>query len=483
MSLQVGHYDVGGGEKVIGELALNGSESRLTLRSKNELPPYGFVSFISGTGVDGVDVTCVQCVPIGQGTDFGQDGQPRHWLTLFPHYVAIGEGAVDPDSEVFDAVEFTTNDLAEVCFEPGSSGAALLTPEISRGLNVDEEKAKNGGLLVYFNGPQTIAEVETQFGRVLIQNAPTATSGNHGGVSISNRVLVRIDFEEALSFREVERRMHVIRRFLSVVAGRNQVVTSFKLRHKDDRIRDRVASCVVTFTMSAAEEVSRGALSHWDLPLHPTLRTDEFSSVLQQWVERDPDRLEARVSFHDCYIRNSKYTVGRLVAAANMFDLLPDTDAPNDVDLAGDLASAVEEVKEIMRKLPDSPQRNSILGAVGRIKKASLPLKVQHRWEVMSPEFRAALPDMSKVLKFAIQSRNHFVHGSPVTIPDEELYLHIPFLTDALEFVFMASDLSESGWNADRVVPHVGANAHPFTRFKANYPDGVARLKAVGAIK
>lgn len=488
MSVYVGHYDIGGGEMAIGELELSGDKSRLTLRSERELSPYAFASAISGKGLDGKGVTCIQCVPMGQGTDFGHDGRLYHWLSVFPHHVALGERAVDPDDAVYDAIEFTTNDLAKIAFAPASSGVSVLTPEISRNLNVDEAKAKDGGLVVYFNGPPTITDVVTTLGRVRIHHFPSGNSGDHSGISILLRVLLRIDFEKAVSLEDARKRLHVIRRFLSIVAGRNQVVTSFNLRHVDDvavdeNAQDLVASCAVSSPMSALEEVSHGALSHWDLPLHPSIRADEFSLVLRQWVNRDADRLEPRVNFHDCYISSNKYNSARLIVAANMFDLLPDEDAPKDVDVAGDLSAAVSQVREIMQALPETPQRNSILGAVGRLKKASLTAKVLHRWGVMSPVLGSVFPEMDKVLKFAVASRNHFVHGSSVKILDDDLYLSVPFLTDALEFVFVSSDLIESGWSVNGWVSRHMVNSHPMSRFRVSYTDSLARLKALGAIK
>src|SRR5690242_1889239 len=58
-----------------------------------------------------------------------------------------------------------------------------------------------------------------------------------------------------------------------------------------------------------------------------------FSNVLANWLQVHADRREARFRFFGCLAAQRYYTVDRLVAAANMFDILPAAAVPGDVVL------------------------------------------------------------------------------------------------------------------------------------------------------
>ncbi len=482
MSTQVAQFDIGLGEKAIGELVVEGKDATLTLSSGRELDASQFALAISGKGGDGKLVSCVRCIPKGQSVAFDDDGSEYHVLRLFPHYVASGSRPLVPGVPVFTAIEFGTNDLADICFAPGSSGALWQRDDVMRQIVGGDKVVHNGAVAVYFNGPIDIVDAETVVGRVRIRQIPRASTGLSGGIGVSYQFLVRIDFGGSLEFYEAERRMHVVRRFLSIVAGRSQVARTFGLRHIEDKAEFLEPSSVVIACMSTVADAPSRALNWWDLPLHPAARAEEFAEVMVRWLQRDADRLHARVSFHEGFAASYKYTVGRLVAAANMFDLLPDEDAPVDVDVAPELAAAIDQAKLIMKALPDSPQRNSVLDAFGRVKKASLTGKVLHRVEVLRSSLGPKLPEVEAVLKFAVRCRNHFVHGSPIAVSAEALFPLIPFLTDVLEFVFVTSDLIESGWDAKRWASDPTSQSHPLSQFLVGYSAQVAKLKDVGAI-
>lgn len=483
MSVHVAQFDIGTGEKAIGELVIAGKESTLTLSSSRELDASKFAQTISGRGRDGKLVSCVGCVEKGRSVAYNSDGPEYHTLRLFPHYVVSGNRPLIPGVPAFRSMEFGTNDLPEICFVPGSSDSFWAHDDVMRALVGDAKVVREGAVGVYFNGPIDIVEVETVLGRIRVRQLSRASAGLPSGIGISHQFLIRINFNDPVDFYEAERRMHVVRRFLSIVAGRSQVVKTFNLRHVDETAEFAEPSSAVTVCMSIAEDVESATLNWWDLPVHPGVRTEEFADVVGRWLQRDAERLHARVSFHEGFSSERKYTVGRFVAAANMFDLLPDADAPVDVQVSTDLSDAVKEVQEVMKALPRSPQRDSILGALGRVRKASLTGRVLHRAEVLRPSLGATLPAIDEVLKLAVKCRNHFVHGSSIPLSAEVLFAFIPFLTDALEFVFVTSDLIESGWNAERWAVAGTSLSHPLPRFRAGYPIQLAKLKDIGVIK
>lgn len=78
----------------------------------------------------------------------------------------------------------------------------------------------------------------------------------------------------------------------------------------------------------------------------------------------------------------------------------------------------------------------------------------------------------------AVKYRNFFVHGSSGGLDCTKLEPLLPFLTDALEFIFAASDFIDAGWDAKRWNSDVSGFGHSFARFKHNYRHSLAELKS-----
>jgi hypothetical protein len=162
-----------------------------------------------------------------------------------------------------------------------------------------------------------------------------------------------------------------------------------------------------------------------------------------------------------------------------MFDILPKSAVPPDVPIGDDLKSAKSACRDRFRALPQSDERNSVLGALGRIGESSLKQKVRYR----AQKFRAAasewFPDLSLVTDEAINCRNHYVHGGPPRFDYNGNFAAVVFFTETLEFVFGASDLIDAGWDIRSWILQGTTMSHPFGRYRANYSLALANLKAL----
>ena len=98
----------------------------------------------------------------------------------------------------------------------------------------------------------------------------------------------------------------------------------------------------------------------------------------------------------------------------------------------------------MLRKHPSNIDRNSALSALGRIGKPSLPKKVAHRVSIVELSLGGRFPDLQFVAGVAVKCRNFFVHGSAGDIEYAKVEPLVPFLTDALEFIFAASDFIDA---------------------------------------
>ena len=174
-----------------------------------------------------------------------------------------------------------------------------------------------------------------------------------------------------------------------------------------------------------------------------------FCRVMAQWLARDEARIAARAQFSDGLHEEHRFSSVRLIGAANMFDLLPDDAVPSATRLPEDLESARSQARALFKVLPESPERSTVLGALGRIGKPVLKRKIRHRAAIVTAALSHSFLHLERVIDLAVEARNHFVHGSPIDLDlVGEFGASVPFLTLLLQFIYLTSELIESGWDA-----------------------------------
>jgi hypothetical protein len=113
----------------------------------------------------------------------------------------------------------------------------------------------------------------------------------------------------------------------------------------------------------------------------------------------------------------------------------------------GSFSEAREKARSIFRVLVQSPERDSILGDLGRIGRRTLKRKVRERARIVQSAIGEKFPDLEIVLDSAVDCRNRFVHGTDARLTYDQNLQLMAFFTHALKFVFAASDLAECGWD------------------------------------
>jgi len=122
-------------------------------------------------------------------------------------------------------------------------------------------------------------------------------------------------------------------------------------------------------------------------------------------------------------------------------------------------------------------ERNSILGALGRIGKASLKHKIRYRSQNILDVIGSKFPEIHTVIDEAVICRNHYVHGSDPSFDYNTNFDSVQFFTDTLEFIFAASDLVEAGWDVAAWCAKPTSMSHPFGRYRATYFESLGQLK------
>lgn len=189
-----------------------------------------------------------------------------------------------------------------------------------------------------------------------------------------------------------------------------------------------------------------------------------------------PESVSPRRSF-------SNYGINRIVGAANMFDLLPESHAPKKKEPDEVLKAAVRHCRDTFAALPDSFAKQSVLSALGRVGTASLRDRVYHRVERVLAAAGGRFPDLHVPCNHAVLARNHYVHGSKASFDYREHFTEFAFITDTLEFVFAVSDLLDLGWSLETWMGNGLTMSHPFGAYVVDFPMNMQRLqKLVGTM-
>ena len=478
----VGTFTIPSGEEAFGDLLVKGERTLLSIHSESRIPSVGFGATILGTAVTGERLTLIDCQDHGGGASVDRDGSAIFNFNIFPHYLCVGRFHIDPKTASIERVEFSTQDTYRLFTDFNAFGSIHSAEPFMEVLNqLLPTKIKTGDcpIIQYFSGSNPIAKVDTIIGEITVENRPSSSSGGPEGVYIDNKVVISIHKKERMTFTEALDAIQYMRCFLSMAAGRAQTADNIRLILEQSH--DDVPKAVDLY-QSFSHKGTRGDLNKpdaRDIPFDPVRRPDEFNQSIQNWLVRHSTWKNARIRYPGCLEKTPMYDIDRLVAAANMFDILPDTALPVAIPLPADLEATKTECLQMFRKHSWSVDRDGALSALGRLGKPSLPKKVAHRISIIEPALGAKFPGLQTVGAVAIKCRNYFVHGSTADIDHEKIAHLIPFLTDALEFIFCASDLVEAGWDANRWAANHHGFGHSFARFRVEYISASIELQEI----
>lgn len=479
----LGSYTLPGDQSVVGELRLNGSSTLLKLHSNEQLARVETASCVKGIAYTGECLTLVNCHSPGTGHTSFKDAPTRYHADVFPHYVAIGRCHLNPDEPCISTIHFTTNDLTTLFYDFDAFSLVIDAKPIIdvvlqerrqlRPVEVGERPQ-----VLYFTGKDCIAEVSTAIGKISVHHRPSYGMGGPTGVFMKNRIVVSINPDQPVTFDDAVGRMYDTACFLSMAAGRTQGIDHIHVTTTEviDGIPQSL-SVHPSYRWKASGKSKQHKPHPADVPLDPIQHRTEFDAVLSDWISRHSGWRAARSRYLGCMRKANKYDTERLVAAANMFDILPADAVPLATELPEDLAATKEACAAMFRKHPPGIDRNGALSALGRLAQPSLPKKVAHRVSIVESKLGDRFPYLQFVASVAVKCRNFFVHGSSDDIEYSKVEPLVPFLTDALEFIFAASDFIDAGWDAQRWNSDGHSWGHSFARFRSEYDMALAELR------
>lgn len=476
-----GQFFVSDQRQVFGELLVAGRKSMLTLRDGQEINVHGPQRHIRGSSVDGHQITCVACSNSGQGGTYLGKAH-YHYTELFPHFVVVGVEHLNPDATVIESLSFALSDLNmlfhdQTAFGRVSNAAAIMDVVLADNRKRQVIEVGDDPQIHYYTGKSTALDLDTVIGNLAVRYERTTRIGGSEGDEVKSPRRLVIKPHQPISFFDAVDRVVMLRRFFSLAAGRPQQIHAIRITTTSDRTQLTPLRVHWSFLPKGARG-DHHKPGRMDRPFDPLERPDEFATTLKNWIDVDDKMKIARARHLSCVEKRDAYGVDRLVAAANLFDLLPRNTWPPITALPDDLADFKAAAEKTLAAMKPGQDRDSIFGTIKRMGSPSLPKKVLHRWAMASKDIPDVFPGMDYVLKQAVKCRNHFVHGPSDSFKLERAEPFVFFLTDALEFVFAFADLVEAGWNARAWAERHYSNGHTFSRFRWGYDQMLEDFKA-----
>lgn len=471
-----GVFALGEGEagEVSGQIKLDGSKSSLYAwwyGKHIDLSSMKWPRVLKGVLSGGQRISLINCRVSERDGNYSAntiENKQFYNFSFFFDYAVFGEYISRNEEEIL-GVSFLLDD-ADIIFNDPSAVGFKRTDDDSVRRIIQPEAAGAGikfgkfPVVSYHAGSAEVFASDTVLGVVSARRSPAFDPPRgSGAVRIENEVYVNLRFYEAVVFEDAVERAFRVREFFELLAGRPQNFSDFGVHKEMGReLRDHYAinqedgqkaTGVYTIYGIQFPEYKRyeGELKPGPSSVLAKAVQDpeKISSLLKDWLGRSQSWRDARSRFFACFAKQTSYDIDRLVAVANMFDILPDEAVPPEVELEENVKAARDECKKIFKKLPESPERQSLLNALGRVGKNTLKRKIRYRAKYVMDRIKDRVPELLTVTDEAVNCRNHYVHGSPCGINYNSETKLVAFLTDTLEFVFGASDLIEAGWDIE----------------------------------
>jgi len=467
--------------EVQGELRLDGETTVLNLYSDRFFDTHSSQDIL-GSFYDRSKVSLINCITL-QGPGRGvRGGENYHFSSVFPHFVVFGDEHIRSSDRVILELSFTVDDASILFHDFDAFGSVInarphmekIAEEQVGGRRIDIGEHPH---LFYFSGKCEILSVDTVLGKLSVRHGMSYTSPGPEGIRVDNAIRLSIAFRSAETVEDAVVGVLDVLRFLEIIAGRPQNVSELSIFPESTEEYPKALEVYWCLPPRRHSDSESRKPHPGDLPIQGAMTPDEFTYVLKRWLERNNEWRNARARFSRAFAYQNRYDIDRLVGAANMFDILPTSAYQKAITLSADLAQVSEKARREFKDLPASPERDSVLSALGRIGKPTLKRKVRSRAKLISDIVRDRLPELEMVVDQAVDCRNYYVHGSVAKIDYGERTEQIHFLTDTLEFVFAASDLIEAGWDINEWIRRGTVLSHPFGQYRVNYSHQLRELK------
>ncbi len=482
-----GKFEIAPGLLVAGELTYGSADARLSLFHEEQFAHDSYENdCVLGTLANQKRVSLLDCIPLTHSIHSSRGSGTGMTASYLPQFVIVGGRTLSPRENIIKAITVCTSDLHALFNDHFAFGSVLNDADVMRFIaetNTSKRAIEVGDrpIVQYFSGRRQFAEYDITLGKLKAWHRTTSGPGSVAGVSIQNQVALTLHFEDRLSFDDAFSRIYELMYLLKVLIGKGQKIEFLQLDVSEDGDKyGEFLEVFWTFAADLIQDQGSRAAHFFDVLIKPLDHGGEFEPLIRQWFERhEAWRLPRKAVIAG--LNPKRFDRERLTRAANPYDFLPESAVPENVELAPALEEAKARATEIFEGLAWSAERDSVLSALGRVGKPSLPKKVGHRAGVISALADAEFPELGLVVRHAVKCRNFFVHGSTEKLEYSRHHKLVWFLTNTLEFVFCVSDLIECGWDLRRWIDEGDSYHHPFGSYRQEYRRNLEHLRSLVA--
>ncbi|MBA3040526.1 MAG: hypothetical protein KJ670_02980 [Alphaproteobacteria bacterium] len=475
-----GRFQIGG-QEVHGELLINAGETNLYVEDRSYFLKSDLPDFIFGTLQQNEKVTLADCLlPPVLGAACLEGSGRINFANIFPHYIIRGDH-FDPNQNVVKTIFFQIDD-AEAIFPDRQAFGLVLEPETKiAALLADQDHGAIGERpeILYFSGKHEIFECSVPAGKLSASHGFSMSHPGVKGFKIDNSIRMQFVFDTAKDLRGSLDPVWSIAQLFGLLAGRPQHIFDIRIVLVGDDERKPFLKVLPT-TARTFRDGDRATKPHSrDALLNGVQHPETLAGLISSWFCDEAILGHARRRFFNAFDQQNNFDVNRIIAAANLYDLIPESVNPVSKSLPQEIQDVVDKCKALFDALPSSPERSAGLSSLGRMNSANLKKKILAWSEGLRGGFNGKFKDLQLVLDQAVDCRNYFVHGSAAKFDYIKNIDQFIFLIETLEFTFALSYLLRGGWREKMWLSNGGGQSHCFGRYLYDFDRNVSELGIV----
>lgn len=433
-----GYFSVPPSSNLFGQLCLAHTKSYLHLLSNKALDPVEKISqsVIYGLLDNGDHVTLLDCTFSGTSYHIGLSGE-MHKYIIYPRIILSGNSHYNPDNCRIRQVCFELEDAMRIFHSSTRIGTIWdrhdLMELISGDRRLLDVSSESFGWVSYFIGPVEFLRCDTQLGTISVNAATRYEANLTLFVGQSVKVKTVIENEHGGNIYDSIYAMKIFSQLLGIIVGKQQDLSNIEFVIESERTPydARLNAYFTTPILHPNVSDSGQREVHPDCFLiDPVQKREELSVIVDKWFEKAKARTLARARVLSEW-GSTQYNTDRLVRVANAFDLLDGKSGGR-----GLANRIISRSKLIMEFLPNNVQN-----------------------------------DLIKVIEMAVECRNYFVHGPRRGKQRVGYENGVIFYSDTLEFVFLASDLVDCGWDMRSWMTQRLRGWHPFLNYMDTFDE------------
>ena len=368
-----GVFEVSPNQEANGTLSLEGHDTRLYVWGDcpMEMPSGGT---ISGTLDDLTKVSLIDCVVVGH-SDISRQEDKRFTYNVLPRFIVMGDRHFSREDRLVEEVFFSLRDSPLFNDRDAFGTSYFNDPDLMRRIVQSDGRSNSPEIgelnwIIYYTGKVNIFNADTSLGQISARHASSWSAGISVDQVPTSDVLIGIKTGDLVTIIEAVRRIDRVLQFLDAIVGRSQSIDEIHV-YVGDCPHERGADVYDAMQPSYRLSHRAGEASPLDILIDPVREPQAFGDTLSAWIEKDTKWSAARYRLARAW-SGSGYDYDRIVAAANVFDLLPREEYRDSVSVSPDLRNAADEARSLFKRLPASVPSRKCTSKVSRLSQESI---------------------------------------------------------------------------------------------------------------